>query len=440
MGKHLFGAVYAAEGTAPAALEALVREFSPRFELHGSRDVTFDLNGLTRLFGDGRAIADVLRHTGARRGLRLRVAIAGTRTAARLLAHATAGVTVIDPGTETAAVAALSLELLAAVAPLDLATLRQWGLRTCGDLASLPSGDIAARLGQDGVCWQRLARGEDLRPLLPVVPEEHFEQSLDLDWPIEGLEPLTFVLGRLLEPLSAHLERRDRGAAVLHVRLHLVTRHVHERSLQLPVPMRDPRTLRTLALLDLESHPPAAAIDRVVVEVEPTPGRVIQGSLLARPLPPPEQISTLMARLTALMGEGRCGTAGEVDSWRPGACAVHAFAPDATASTGACAASVARPPSVALRRFRFPVPIRVRLEAGRPARLTTDRRGLSGGHIETAAGPWRMSGGWWERGGVGGARTAWDREEWDVTLTDGATYRLFRDRHADAWFIDGSVD
>ena len=60
-------------------------------------------------------------------------------------------------------------------------------------------------------------------------------------------EPLSFVLGRLLEPLSAHLERRDRGAAVLHVRLHLVTRDVHERSLQLPAPMRDARTLRTLA-------------------------------------------------------------------------------------------------------------------------------------------------------------------------------------------------
>ena len=167
---------------------------------------------------------------------------------------------------------------------------------------------MAARLGQAGVEWQRLARGEDPRPLVPAVPEERFEQALDLDWPIDGLEPLSFVLGRLMEPLSAHLERRDRGAAVLHVRLHLVTRAVHERSLQLPAPMRDARTLRTLALLDLESHPPAAAIDRVVVAVDPTPARVVQFSLLTRPLPSPEQLSTLMARLAALMGEGRCGS------------------------------------------------------------------------------------------------------------------------------------
>src|SRR4029434_4522618 len=97
----------------------------------------------------------------------------------------------------------------------------------------------------------------------------------------EGGEPLSFVLGRLMEPLSVHLERRDRGAAVLHVRLHLVkvdetTPEVHERSLQLPAPMRDARTLRTLALLDLESNPPPAPLDRVEAGVDATPVRLAQ--------------------------------------------------------------------------------------------------------------------------------------------------------------------
>ena len=128
-----------------------------------------------------------------------------------------------------------------------------------------------------------MARGEDHEPLVPALPEERFEQSLDLEWPIEGLEPLSFVLGRLLDPLSAHLERRDRGVAVLHVRLHLVTKTVHEQSLQLPTPMRDPKALRTIALLALESNPPAAGIDRVTVAADPTPARVLQHSLLTRP-------------------------------------------------------------------------------------------------------------------------------------------------------------
>jgi protein ImuB len=337
---------------------------------------------------------------------------------------------------------------------------RRWGLGTLGELAALPADAVASRLGRDGVRWQQLARGEDRAPLVPGMPEERFEQALDLEWPIDGLEPLSFVLGRLMDPLSAHLERRGRGAAVLHVRLHLVTREVHERSLQLPAPMRDARTLRTLALLDLESHPPSAAIDRVVVAVDPTPGRVVQFSLLTRPLPSPEQLSTLNARLAALMGEGRCGSPVAVDSWQPGVFEMKPFAPrDSTdhapgrhGSTEAIslrepveqhlrgsvspwpvAAGSAATPLVALRRFRMPIPARVRVDEDTPSRVAIDRRGMSGGRVERCAGPWRTSGAWWEQ-------ASWDRDEWDVALSDGVTYRIFRDRHAGAWSIEGVVD
>jgi protein ImuB len=526
----MFGVVYAAAGSDPARLVEVAQEFSPRIDICGPREIALDLSGLERLFGDARTIASELRRTAADRGLQVRVAIAGTRTAARLVVRHRAGLTIVEPGGDAEMLAPLPLDLLpdlvrrgtpsgvpdvhvpavrgrgpsgpprsvrgsgssvrgsrspvrgsgssdpdtgdaAARAALDLcATFKRWGLRTLGDIAALPPADVAARTGRLGVEWQRLARGEDPAPLVPAVPEERFEQALDLEWPIEGLEPLSFVLGRLIEPLSAHLERRDRGAAVLHVRLHLVSRAVHERSLQLPTPMRDPRTLRTLALLDLESHPPPAAIDRVVVAVDPTPGRIVQYSLLTRPLPSPEQVSTLMARLTALMGEGRCGSPAPVDSWRPGAFAMAPFAPVEAPSQGGVSRvggvggvgqvgqvgqvgrTLAGPGDsqqsvvVALRRFRFPVPARVEQVDGRPVRLMTDRREHAGGRIEKAAGPWRTSGEWWnaglgEQGRQGGENACpWDRDEWDVTVNDGATYRLFRERDANAWFIDGVLD
>jgi protein ImuB len=459
----VFGAVLAAEpagsgrpdtaAPAPSLLAGVARDFSPRIELVSDREVVLDLHGLDRLIGDPPTIASELRRTAADRGLHVRVAIADTRTAARLLVHAHAELTIAEPGDERHALAHLSIDLLRVVVEEpDLLTLRRWGLRTLGDFAALPDDEVGARLGQRGVAWQRLARGEDPRPLVPAMPEERFEQALDLEWPIDGLEPLSFVLGRLMEPLSAHLEQRDRAAAVLHVRLHLiptgVTREVHARSLQLPAPIRDARTLRTLALLDLESHPPAAAVDRVVVAVDPTPGRVVQFSLLTRPLPSPEQLSTLMARLNALMGEDRSGSPADVDSWEPGAFAMAPFAPrdstdvhrhgtrrhvdtekhliDLRAFESPC-------PVSALRRFRFPVPVRVRLEQGKPSRVTTDRRGLDGGAIAMCAGPWRTSGAWWDS-------ALWNRDEWDVTLTGGATYRLFHERESGNWFLDGIVD
>jgi protein ImuB len=434
----VFGAVLAAE--AATQLENIARDFSPRIEVLSDREVVLDLHGLDRLIGDAPTIAAELRRTAADRGLRVRVAIADTRTAARLLVHGHPDVTIAEPGDERRAVAHLSIELLRVVADeADLLTLRRWGLHTLGDVAALPDDEVAVRLGQAGVAWQRLARGEDPRPLVPAVPEERFEHALDLEWPIDSLEPLSFVLGRLMEPLSAHLERRDRGAAVLHVRLHLVTREVHARSLQLPAPMRDARTLRTLALLDLESHPPTAAVDRVVVAVDPTPGRVVQFSLLTRPLPSPEQLSTLLARLTALMGDGRSGSPAYVDSWKPGTFGMNAFAPKESGpgirnpeSEPRIADSGPRISS-AIRRFRYPVPIRVRIEQGKPSRLTTDRRGLDGGSIATCAGPWRSSGAWWDS-------DLWNRDEWDVTLASGETYRLFHERESGNWFLDGIMD
>ena len=94
------------------------------------------------------------------------------------------------------------------------------------------------------------------------------------------------------------------------------------------------------------------------------------------------------------------------------------------------------------RRFRIPVPARVRVEHGRPVRVMTDRAGLGGGGVDTCAGPWRTSGGWWAATAPapGTAVAGWDRDEWDVTLSDGGTYRVFRERDADRWFIEGVVD
>src|SRR6185295_6665364 len=122
------------------------------------------------------------------------------------------------------------------------------------------------------------------------------------------------------------LERRDRGTAALHTALHLVSGEMHIRSVQLPSPLRDVRALRTLALLDLESHPPPAAIDRVTITIDPTPGRICQHTLFARPHPTPEQLSTLIARLNALMGQDRVGAPVTVDAYRPGVFAMQPFA------------------------------------------------------------------------------------------------------------------
>jgi protein ImuB len=345
--------------------------------------------------------------------------------------------------------------------PIDdlLSVLRRWGVKTLGALAELPAGEVYERLGARGVAWQRLARGDDQSPLVPCVPEEPFAGTLELEWPIEGLEPLSFVLARLFEPLSERLERADRGAAILHTHLRLTTREVYARTVQLPAPMRDAKTLRTLVLLDLEANPPSAAIDRVRVLIEPTPARVLQWTLYDRAQPSPEQVSTLLARLTALMGEGHVGSPVMVNSWKPGAFEMRSFAvtervrgqvsgvrkESGSSEQDACA--------TALRRFRLPIPARVQMHDGRPVRVMVDRRGVTGGAVTQSAGPWRTSGEWWNDGVVGRVGqvhppnqphppypTHWDRDEWDVVLNGGEAYRIYVERDVGQWFVEGVVD
>ena len=467
-------------GDPPETLAVIAADFSPRYELHhssfirasepapGVHDVVvIDVSGLERLFGTARRIGEELRRTAATRGVHVHAAIAGTQTAAMILARAQPGLTVVVPGAEADRLAPLPLDVLEKAAPPvstfgrepaltveTLDTLKRWGLRTLGDLAALPPADLVARLGRPALVWQAMARGEDVRPLIPSLEEERFEGTLELEWPIDGLEPLSFVLTRLLEPLSTRLERRDRGAAVLYVRLGLITRgaegaglrDVHARRIELPTPMRDVRSLRTLALLDLESHPPPAAIDRVTIVIDPTPGRVLQHRLFTRAHPSPEQISTLIARLNALMGEDRVGAPATVDTYRPGAFAMMPFAAEheSTHIEANLDAIPCQDMASSLRRCRQPVPARVAVGAGeRPVRVTTDRRGFSGGAVVKCAGPWRSSGNWWTaptHETHATHPTLWDHDEWDVALSDGATYRLFRDRTRDAWFIEAIVD
>jgi protein ImuB len=456
--------LYAALHGDPSIVEALVaiaRDFSPRIERHPGGTVVLDVAGLQRLLGDPHAIAAELARAGVPRA-----AMAASQTAAILIARTHHGTTVATGSPEAAlrdiplavlhrwladreAPAALpahgavkrSRQAPAAACARAFDVLRRWGLTTAGELAALPAPALSARLGAEGLAIQRLARGIDPRPLVPDPGVPRFVGSCELEWPIDALEPLSFVFARLLEPLAASLERADRGAVAMHLTLRLTDRSSHARTLQLPAAMRDPRVLRTLLLLDLESHPPPAPVDVVTIEVDPAPGRVVQYSLLERAVPSPETLATLMARLAALAGDGRCGSPVLLDTHRPDGFAISpvqfgeqaAAAPHRDAPDASLPAPLPANRGSALRRFRPPVAVRVGVENGRPVRLAIDRRGMPGGVVTQAAGPWRTSGGWWEA-------ERWDRDEWDVALSDGSVCRVFRDRDTDGWFLDAVFD
>jgi hypothetical protein len=109
-------------------------------------------------------------------------------------------------------------------------------------------------------------RDHGARPLVPPASKRLSKKRSIWNGPSRGWSRCRSCSRGCSIRCATGLEQRDRGAVALHVTLTLVDKQQHERSLQLPAPMRDARVLRTLALLDLESNPPPAAIDRVAWE------------------------------------------------------------------------------------------------------------------------------------------------------------------------------
>ena len=439
--------------------------------MHGEHVVVFDASGLDRVIGPPAVIAREVSALAMEQGVVVRIAMAPTMAAAWLMAHAQIGQTVVEASRMGAMLGVLPIQILTTLpdltprrrrvskGPSALVAFERWGLKTLSQVARLPRADVHERLGDEGVRLHQAACGEDPAPLVPADPETKFFEHQILEWPIEGLEPLTFVLSRLCEALSASLERADRGAIAITTRLKLVNRTSHERTLNLPAPMRDAKTLRTLIVLDLESHPPAAGIDEIGLDADVAPGRIVQGSLLDRALPSPETIATLTARLSALAGEARVGAPVLLDTHDERQIGIKTF-------TGArvlgCSGARVREsqhlsprasehPSTrepenlstrapenlrtVLRRFRLPVPARVIVERGGPVRVVPASPAIPAGKVVDRAGPWRTSGRWWATD-----RSTWERDEWDVELANGACYRIAKIRETGHWEIEGEID
>jgi protein ImuB len=422
----MYGGLHSLQPPSPDDLLAgIAWEFTPRIEILNPGLVLLDLYGTARLWPSPQALGAALVAAAQRTQLDVQAALASTRAAALLVARARSGLTVVPAGGEAEALAPLPLTLLdSAREHLDL--FRRWGLITLGDLARLPPNGLAARLGPEGARLRRLARGEDDRPFQPTPPPETFDIDQDLEWPPEGLEPLAYLLEPLLDRLCSRLQGRGRTAAAIHLTFRLGDGTRHERRVAAAVPTAEPRTWKTLLLLDVESHPPGDAICGIGLCAEPTPVRAVQLSLIEPARLAPERLVETLGRLHEWIATGRAGRPILLDSHRPDALAMGSFEPAPRRRSQS-----RRHPSlrVTMRVFRPARRARVAVDAEGPTFVVADD---VRGAVVDRSGPWRASGDWWG--------TVWSREEWDVALASGALYRLYRDRLKKEWFVAGELD
>lgn len=411
-----------------ADVAGLARQFSPSVEQISAGTVVCSIAGLDRLIGTPHQVAAEISRCGAAMGIQANLAIAANPDTAVLAALNLPGVTVIPAGREAEVLGELPIGALPATAEF-LETLDRWGIATFADLAALPPIGLVERLGEDGERMRRLARGETNRPLqIAPIPEE-YTASYILEQPLALLEPLLFVISSLIHDLVRKLQRQALATNRMTLRLELEGGSTHTRALEFPLPVHAAEVLLKQMQLDLEAHPPGAAVAALELQLDPVKPRVLQGGLFRPAAPAPDKLHIVLARITALVGPGRAGSPAILDTHRPDAYTIRQYVLEEKA------ADPPGPPGdgalrLSSRLFRPALAATVKLKQGRPAWLAA--RSVKGA-VVAAAGPWRTSGDWW-------ALTAWARDEWDVGLDDGILYRIYQEPASTRWFVDGVYD
>src|SRR3979411_363673 len=216
------------EASAHAALLDCAQSFSPEVEDTSPGAVLLNLAGLEPLLGPLPKIARDLALRVSQMGLEANIAVAANPDAALLAARGFPGVTLIPEGHEAERLGDLPVDVLlesfssdAEQAARWVETFDRWGIRKLRALAALPEVPVSERLGQQGIRLQKLARGAASRNLRVLEPRLIFAESVELEYPIVLLEPLAFLLHRMLEQVCARLRARALAAQELHLNLEL---------------------------------------------------------------------------------------------------------------------------------------------------------------------------------------------------------------------------
>jgi len=451
----MFACIHSPGVSNAATLTRFAYNFSPLVEETSSNTVVIDASGCELLFGSAyqlaNQIAEQAKSLKVEGGLeaKVNVALAENPDAAIHAARFLTGITFVASHEELTCLGDFPLEALDySLVGVDekqakeiFETFKVWGVRTFRDLGELPLTGVSQRLGPEGTRLQILASGKTQRHLRLKQTSPEFASSIELEHPIAELQPLSFILARLLNQICAGLHSYALATNELLVKMQLEDLSLHERKLVLPYPMRDHKVFLKLLLLDIEMHPPQAAVTKVSIDCEPVKPRVLQNGLFIPLAPAPDKLELTLARLAKLVGEQNIGSPVLLDTHRPDAFSMKRFVLKTKEHRKRSAnrkLEIGNGKYLGFRMFRPPVRAVVELSNGLPKQVSAWGKQRSVyGRVINLAGPWRTNGDWWRN-------DCWARDEWDVALESNrdqpAVYRIYRELNSGNWFIEGNYD
>jgi protein ImuB len=202
-----------------------VDDVVPRAEVLRPGLLVLPVRGAARYFGSEQVAAERLVDAVAAAGAECQIGIADQLPTAVFAARVGR---VVDPGQDATFLSELSIRQLAGEPSLsgpgrvELSDLLwRMGIRTLGQFAALPRGDVASRFGADAVVAHRFARGEPGRgPYGRELPPD-LDAVLHCDPPIERVDAAAFA-GRTLAA-ALHRSLEEAGVGCTRLAIHAVT-------------------------------------------------------------------------------------------------------------------------------------------------------------------------------------------------------------------------
>jgi protein ImuB len=232
-----------------------------------------DLTGCHTLYRDELVLLKRIRRSLNRLGFSVRLAMAGTFSAAAAMArYGGDALTVIAPRTEREAICALPIAALRPEAS-TLDALHEVGLETIDQLLRLPRADLVARFGWGLLAALDRATGLAVELINPVRPAAMLQVERCFSGPVLNLEAILLASRQLLEELVAKLRAREAGVRQLEIRLDRIDTAPIWLSIPLSRPSRRLAHLWLLVRPQLEEVNLGFGVEQIVMQA-PLLGRL----------------------------------------------------------------------------------------------------------------------------------------------------------------------